>query len=117
MGLSKEYAIANDGVLREYPAENNSSQFPTFPFDAPRKHHVHRLNALLVVLNADKQFRRYRRLYGKGSLHHHYEALVDKTIALSDLLYHQPAPALGTAGEQLGEDPRTDLKMIPRMGN
>ena len=34
---------------------------------------------------------------------------MDKTIALSDLLYHQPAPALGTAGEQLGEDPRTDL--------
>lgn len=41
---------------------------------------------------------------------------MDKTIALSDLLYHQPAPALGTAGEQLGEDPRTDLKNDPADG-
>jgi hypothetical protein len=100
-------------VLREFPPENNSSQFPAFSFDAPRKHHVHRLNALLVVLNADMQFRRYRRLYGKGTLHPQYEALMDKTIALSDLLYYQPATAPGTAGEQLREDPRTGLKNEP----
>jgi len=62
------------------------------------------------------QFRRYRRLYGKGTLHSHYEALMDKTIVLADLLYHQPAPTSGTAGEQFREDPRTNLKNHPADG-
>ena len=106
---SKEYAIADDGVLREVPAQNDSSEFLPFAFDTPRQFDELGLNPLLVILNADIKFRQYRRHAGAGMLHPNYEVLVKKTLELADLLYFQPVPAPGTAGARFAMGSRMDV--------
>ena len=106
---SKEYAIADDGVLREFPAHNDSSQFLPFAFDTPRKFDELGLNPLLVILNADIKFRQYRRHAGARTLHPNYEALVKMTLELAELLYFQPVAAPGTAGARFAMGSRRDV--------
>ncbi|KAJ3499108.1 hypothetical protein NLJ89_g10134 [Agrocybe chaxingu] len=93
------YAMADDGVLRHYPALNTSPRFPSFRFDATRSPGFS-LNPFLVVLAAEIKFRRFLRWRATLSSPHPLDpldkTLIEKTITLAELLYFQPVAALGS---------------------
>ena len=86
---TKHYSIGHDRALREAPGDSdNCPRLPPFSFDAPREKGK-RLNPFLVILNAEIRFRRFRKM-GLAPLCQHYEELIDLTIQLVQLIYHQP---------------------------
>jgi len=89
-------------MLRE--AEDPSSpQLP--PFSFTREPDEFRLNPFLVVLCAEIKFRRFIRDIEASPpllpLPHGVMQLVNKTMELVDLLYHEIEPRSGTRGENL----------------
>jgi len=86
---TKHYSIGHDRALREAPGDSdNSPRLPPFSFDAPQEQGK-MLNPFLVIINAEIRFRRFRRM-GLAPLCRHYEELIDLTIQLVQLIYHQP---------------------------
>jgi len=86
---TSHYLIGGDGALRRAPGDSERDpRLPPFSFDAPREDGK-TLNPFLVILNAEISFRRFRRM-GLPPICPDYEELIDLTIELVKLIYHQP---------------------------
>jgi len=89
----QDYAIDNQGILCEVPADGTSPRFPPFNFTFKRSVSW---NPFLVVLSAEIKFRRFNKLSQRPNLDARYEQLIEKTIKLVDLIYEKPVVRLNT---------------------
>ncbi|KAF8181262.1 hypothetical protein BJ912DRAFT_979880 [Pholiota molesta] len=97
----KLYQVDSNGVLREAPLTADSPRYPSFRFEGNRERGA-KLNPYLVILAAEIKFRRYLVAPNAPPLDAEYQALIEKTLKVADLLYWEAVP--GTIAGVLFDD-------------
>jgi hypothetical protein len=100
----KNYVAPCDRRLRE-SVEPDSACLPPFRRDLQNRHQTDRVNIFLVAINAEIKFRRYFKMIKQDPpttpLPDDVLALMRRVIELIELIYWEPAPTKGSAGEAL----------------
>ncbi|KAF8152890.1 hypothetical protein BJ912DRAFT_1071303 [Pholiota molesta] len=122
--LQPKHLLPNNSCLTRYPTQNgqaevpklsgglnrgparspltgNSPRYPSFRFEGNRARGA-KLNPYLVILAAEIKFRRYLVAPNAPPLDAEYQALIEKTLKVADLLYWEAVP--GTIADVLFDD-------------
>jgi len=86
---TSHYLIGDDSALQRAPSDSERDpRLPPFSFDASQENGK-MLHPFLVILNAEISFHCFRRM-GLPPICPDYEELIDLSIELVKLIYHQP---------------------------